>query len=110
MSHKTTSLSTPQQHSDQAPKDVKYRWDRRQVSELYALVKPLPYNPTEWVTTRRCISLEQAPDGCWYLLTPAGNRFPATDAEVSLWLDLQEALSPPLQDGQEQVNLPTLED
>jgi hypothetical protein len=97
------SLSTPQQRSDQARKAVQARWEqarRLEMGELYTLVKPLTPEPSPWVATRRCLRLEQDPDGSWLLLTPAGNRLPATAAEVSLWLDLQEALSPSLQGGQ----------
>ena len=46
----------------------------------------------EHTAKRHKVTLFQDTRGAWYILTETGSPMKATDFEVSLWLDLQEAL------------------
>ncbi len=65
------------------------------MSELraeYITPRDIEGNPARpWKPRRVSARLEQSPGGDWYIILGSGSPILATDAEVSLWLELQEA-------------------
>lgn len=46
--------------------------------------------PPPWNARRSSVRLEKREHGEWWIRTPDGAGIPATDFEVSLWLELQD--------------------
>lgn len=79
------SPTTPQQRSNLARKAAQARWDKTSSQPA----KKSKRTQSSWIETRFCLSLYQNDAGEWRLLTPSGLDIPATNSEISLWLDLE---------------------
>lgn len=71
---------------------MKFIQNEQHQANSKAAINGVKAAPVGYKTCHVNVSLKQDPNGQWLVIINRGRPMPATDAEVSLWLQLQEAL------------------
>jgi hypothetical protein len=99
----TPPLSSPRDRSNLARKAAQTRWSRTGGEGDPKGSPSLPGEPQNeaklrqtkrkpscsWIDNRFCLQLIQDSAGNWLIRTPSGLELPASNSEISFWLDIE---------------------